>query len=337
MRFLCAVVICSVALHLHSQVTESQQYKPLGSLIDVNGRKLHLDCTGSGSPTIILVAGGDAFSIDWALVQPRVATKTRVCSYDRAGLAWSDPGPADETVEQTIADLHALLQTAGERGPYVLSGASIGGVFIRAYQRAFPKDVAALVFTNSAGRVGINVKGKGGLIWNLTEDEVRSAYPMPDSAKGRKPTHEGEPFDRLPVSLQDVRLWLDTQIWEKWNPATAGPEQILSWRKEFLREFDETADGNRYVLGALPVIVVSSHPTATVSECHARSVAADCLDFLSSDTLHITATGSGHEIHLYQPDTVVQALFQVVSAVRNKVPLSGSVVSESHSHEMVQK
>src|SRR5262245_24393414 len=131
------------------------------------GRKLHLYCSGKGSPIVILVAGGGAFSIDWALVQPRVAQETRVCSYDRAGLAWSDPGPADETVEQTIADLHTLLRAAGEKRPYLLVGASIGGLFIRAYQRAFPDEVAGLVFTNSSNRIGRSVSGKASLIWDL--------------------------------------------------------------------------------------------------------------------------------------------------------------------------
>src|SRR5262249_42247921 len=90
----------------------SQGYPPPGRLIVVGGRKLPLHCSGKGSPTVILMAGGGAFSIDWALVQSKVADTTRVCSYDRAGLAWSDPGPADETVEQTIGDLHALLRAA---------------------------------------------------------------------------------------------------------------------------------------------------------------------------------------------------------------------------------
>src|SRR5262245_11661060 len=141
----------------------ADQHPPPGRMIDIGGRKLHLNCSGKGSPTIILVAGGGAFSIDWALVQPRVAATTRVCSYDRAGLAWSDSGPADETVEQTINDLHVLLRAAKEKGPYVLVGASIGGIFIQAYQHAFPKEVAGLVFTNSANRVGKVIKDKGGL------------------------------------------------------------------------------------------------------------------------------------------------------------------------------
>jgi pimeloyl-ACP methyl ester carboxylesterase len=106
-----------------------QGYEPPGKLVEACRRNIH--CYGNGSPTIILRAGGGAFSIDWTLVQPRVAEKTRVCSYDRAGLAWSDPGPSDETVEQTIGDIHALLMAAGGKEPYLLVGASVGGVFIR--------------------------------------------------------------------------------------------------------------------------------------------------------------------------------------------------------------
>src|SRR5882762_5528276 len=101
MRLSIAVVLLSfITAQVQAQNFTSQTYPPPGKLIDIGGRKLHLYCEGKGSPTVILMAGGGAFSIDWALVQPKVAKDTRVCSYDRAGLAWSDPGPADETVEQ---------------------------------------------------------------------------------------------------------------------------------------------------------------------------------------------------------------------------------------------
>lgn len=299
----------------------AQSPRPPGRLVDVGGRKLHILCSGKGAPTVVLVAGGGAYSIDWALVQPKVAERTRVCSYDRAGLGWSDPGPADETIEQTVADLHALLRAAGEKGPYVLVGASIGGIFIQAYQRAFPGEVAGLVFTNSSNRVGMNVKGKGGLIWELTEDELRLAFPLPASAKGPAPTREGEPFDRLPAPLQAARLWLDIHQWEQWNPAKAGPESLLSWRKEFLREFEET-DAREHPLGELPVVVVSSDPVASDSQRRSRDGAAARLDFLSSNSVHVTAAGSGHEMHLHQPDRVVQAVLRIVSAVRRRAPLS---------------
>jgi pimeloyl-ACP methyl ester carboxylesterase len=308
-----------MAAQVQAQGQLSQSYPPPGRLIDVGGRKLHLHCTGAGSPTVILMAGGGAYSIDWALVQPKVAEVTRVCAFDRAGLAWSDRGPADETVEQTVSDLHAVLR-ATEKAPYVLVGASIGGIFIRAYQRAFPGEIAGLVFSNSSNRVGMNVKGKGGLLWDLTEDEIRSVFPRPSSGKDPAPTRGGEPFDRLPAQLQGVRLWLDVRGWEAWDPGKATPESMLSWRKEFVKEFDETDAGKR-PLGDLPVIVVSSGPSPTEFDRQSRDGAAARLDFLSTNTLHVTASGSGHEIHLFQPERVIQAVQQAVAAVRNRAPL----------------
>src|SRR5437899_11873712 len=146
MRFPGLAILGLVAGSLHVEGS----YPPPGRLVNIGGRNLHLYCTGSGGPTVVLEAGGGAYATDWALVQPRIGEKTRVCSYDRAGLGWSDPGPADETVEQTVADLHAALSRAGEKGPYILVGASVGGAFIRGYQRSFPRDVGALVFTNSS-------------------------------------------------------------------------------------------------------------------------------------------------------------------------------------------
>jgi pimeloyl-ACP methyl ester carboxylesterase len=309
-------------LPAQSPQTSTLEPPPPGRLIDIGGRKLHLLCSGQGSPTVILMAGGGAFSIDWALVQPKIAANTSVCSYDRAGLAWSDPGPVHETVEQTVADLHALLLAAGEKPPYVLVGASIGGIFIRAYQRTFPDEVGGLLFTNSSNRIGMKAGEKMGLIWDLTEDDIRSVFPQPRGSKGPAPISEGDPFDRLPPELQAVRLRLDVRLWERWDPTNKkNAESTLSWRKEFLEEFAET-DGGKRPLGTLPVIVLSSGPAAKESERQSRDGAAARLDFLSENTVHITAGGSGHEIHLYQPDAVVQALAQMVSAVRNRTPLT---------------
>jgi pimeloyl-ACP methyl ester carboxylesterase len=287
---------------------------PPGKLVDIGGRKLHLHCTGSGSPAVVLVAGGQAFAIDWALVQPALAATTRVCSYDRAGLGWSDAGPADETVEQTVGDLHTLLERAGERGPYVFVGASIGGIFIRAYQRAFPSDVAALVFSNSSNRVGLAVNGTAGLLWALSEDQIRSAFPLPPPP-GPAPSHEGDPFDRLPADLQAVRLQFDVELYEKARRDPGRGASLLSWRQEFLREFDETEAGTP-PLGSLPVIVISSE--LILPDGRSRDGLAARLPLLSTNTTFVVAKGSGHEIHLYQPATVGQALRQAVAALRNR-------------------
>jgi pimeloyl-ACP methyl ester carboxylesterase len=224
-------------------------------------------------------------------------------------------------VEQTVADLHAVLNAAGEKAPYVLAGASIGGIYIRAYQRAFPDEIAGLVFTNSSNRVGMKVKDDVGLIWNLSEEQLRSVFPQPPSLRRAPPSKVGEPFDRLPSDLQPVRMWLDMRLREASERRETGPESILSWRKEFLREFEET-DAKERPLGNLPVVVVSSGPVASDAERRSRDGAAARLDFLGSNTMHVTASGSGHEIHLYQPDRVIQALIQIVSAVRNRAPLN---------------
>jgi pimeloyl-ACP methyl ester carboxylesterase len=300
----------------------AQQYSAPGRLIEVGDRKLHLLCSGSGNPTVILMAGGSAFSIDWALVQPKVAVTTRVCSYDRAGLGWSDPGQADETVEQTISDLHTVLRAAGESGRYVLVGASVSGIFIRAYQRAFPDEIAALVFTNSSNRLGIvRPNGGGGLLWEVTEDDVRGAFPSPAAANGPRPMGIGEPFNRLPAEVQPIRVWLDMRLWERWETTTASPASALSWRREFLREFDET-DGSQLPLDKLPVVVVASGPAATESDRGTRTGAGWQLNFLSSNTLHIEAQGIGHEIHLFQPERVVEGIARAISTVRTGLPLS---------------
>jgi len=256
-------------------------------------------------------------------VQPQVAVSTRVCSYDRAGLGLSDPGPSEDSVEQTVSDLHGLLQASGEHGPYVLVGASIAGIFIQAYQRAFPTDVAALVFTNSSNRIGFQGKDKDGLIWELTEADIRSGFPLPRSAtKRRKPKREEDPYDKLPSDLQKVRLWLDVRLWERSDPSNAVPELLLSWRKEFLTEFDETDAGKKPPLGTLPVVVIASDPAASESARLSRDAAGPRLDYLSANTVHITAAGSGHEIHLYQPNRVVEGVLQAVSAVRTGRPLA---------------
>src|ERR1700736_1524348 len=319
-----AVVIVALATPACTQRKAStESYPPPGRLIDVGRRKLHLYCTGKGTPTVILMAGGGAFSIDWALVQPKVAESTRVCSYDRAGLGWSGPGPEENIVEENVSDLHAVLQASSEHGPYVLVGGSIAGIYIQAYQRAFPADVAALVFTNSSNRIGIEVHGRVGLIWELTESEIRSGYPLPPSdTKGPGPTREDDPFDKLPPDLQKVRLWLDVRLWEESDPSKAVPEDLLSWRKEFLTEFDAPDAGMKPPLGPGRGLAGAATPPPREPPRRSRDEAGPRLDYLSSNTVHITAAGSGHEIHLYQPDRVIQGVLQAVSAVRTGRPLA---------------
>src|SRR6185437_3838481 len=116
-----------------ASAVDAAHYPAPGKLVDIGGYKLHINCTGTGSPTVILDAGLGGTSLDWSKVQPAVAHFTRVCSYDRAGYGWSESGPGLRTSQQIVKELHLLLAHAQINGPYVLVGHSAGGLNMRLY------------------------------------------------------------------------------------------------------------------------------------------------------------------------------------------------------------
>jgi pimeloyl-ACP methyl ester carboxylesterase len=128
---------------------ETKAYPPPGQLIDVGGHRLHLYCTGSGSPTVVLEPGHGASSSDFAWIAPAVARNTRVCVYDRAGRGWSDATDGPQDGAHIAADLHTLLERAHVPGPYVLAGHSFGGLYIRSFAAQFPDQVAGMVLLDS--------------------------------------------------------------------------------------------------------------------------------------------------------------------------------------------
>ena len=129
---------------------EAARFPPPGRLVDVGGHRLHLNCTGQGSPTVILDAGLGEASLSWSKVQPEAAKFTRVCSYDRAGYAWSEAGPAPRTSAQIVRELHTLLGNAGIAGPHVLAGHSFGGYNVRLFAAQYPAEVAGMVLVDSS-------------------------------------------------------------------------------------------------------------------------------------------------------------------------------------------
>jgi pimeloyl-ACP methyl ester carboxylesterase len=116
-----------------------------GQLVDIGGRRLYVECIGSGSPAVVLQAGAGGDSTAWKRIQPAVAAETTVCAYDRAGRGHSDEAPALQDGSAIARDLHDLLAKAGIEGPYVLVGHSSGGPYLRVYAAAYPGDVAGMV------------------------------------------------------------------------------------------------------------------------------------------------------------------------------------------------
>ena len=149
--------------------TNQPPLHPPGSLVDVGGWRLHINCTGkarASQPTVVLEAGIGDFSVEWSLVQPGVAKFARVCSYDCAGDGWSELGPHPRTMHQIVFELHILLEKAGVRPPYVLVGHSYGGPLVRLYAATYPADVAGMVLITVSMASALRVFGIGSGQWS---------------------------------------------------------------------------------------------------------------------------------------------------------------------------
>jgi pimeloyl-ACP methyl ester carboxylesterase len=138
-------IVESVAL-----TRDQGRYPMPGASYDVGGHRLHLNCTGTGRPTVVLENGMSETSPLWSAITTEVAKKTRVCAYDRAGQGWSGDAAGPQDGLAVAADLHTLLARAGETGPYVLAGHSTGGTLAMTYAARYPAQVAGLVLLDSS-------------------------------------------------------------------------------------------------------------------------------------------------------------------------------------------
>src|SRR5262245_38450937 len=136
--------VCAIVLNISSMARAEAR------LVSIGDRRLSINCDGQAGkyPTVVLLAGGNRTSEDWAKIQPAVAAFTEVCSDDRAVLGKSDTVPKTQSVAEIVEDLHTLLTVSGETGPYVLVGHSIAGIFARAFEKRFTESVAGLVFVD---------------------------------------------------------------------------------------------------------------------------------------------------------------------------------------------
>jgi pimeloyl-ACP methyl ester carboxylesterase len=152
--FLTLLVLAFLTGFTYEQVgraREASQLPPrVGRAVDVGGRTLNLYCSGEGTPTVILEPGGNSPGYAQLLLQSKMATFTRTCWYDRAGVGWSDPPSSPRTSASIVSDLHEALHRAGVLPPYVMAGGSVGGEYVHIYTARYPSDVAGLVFIDSA-------------------------------------------------------------------------------------------------------------------------------------------------------------------------------------------
>src|ERR1700742_971314 len=138
------IVVVVLAGVVYEQIMRSRaksEFPVQGRLLDIGGRRMQIDCRGTGTPTVVFEAGLDTIgSLSWSAVQDAIASTTRACAYSRAGVMWSDPRTQKFDADGEARDLHALLAAAGEHAPYVLVGHSLGGPYIMNFTRLFPQD-----------------------------------------------------------------------------------------------------------------------------------------------------------------------------------------------------
>ena len=300
-----------------------------GKLVALSGHRLHVNCTGKGKPTVVIENGLGDFSFDWNLVQTRVASFTRVCTYDRAGYAWSDPGPKPRTFAQLNLELHDALTKLGEHGPFVLVGHSYGGPVARNFTLTYPKDVAAVVFVDAAHE-GLRVPIGPKKTLRLGEDAKGIPIPAARESLDRAdtPTIRAEDlpaelkqldpmFKVLPESQQQMQLWAQQQ------PGVYDAQQSeTQWSGEYFAKW--LASPQAGTLGDIPVMVLSRAeggytdadldiPAAQYEQ--ERKDGQRKLVLLSRNSRQVVLH-SGHNMNLEVPEAVTNAIREVVDAVR---------------------
>jgi len=307
------VLLLALGGVLYENIAEARdrRFNPIpGKRFDVGGFKMHIDCVGNGNPTVVLDSGlGDTF-LSWRKVQPQIAQFVRVCSYDRAGLGYSDPSPRPRTSKVIAEELHALLQAAGIAPPYVLVGHSLGGFNVRLYQSLYPKEVVGMVLVDAShpdqeNRFPPELKNMEGT-WQREAEFL--AYATPFGIPRLLGFCEDDPNDRA----------------AECNFHSS--HEALAELKAFPESAQETAATGS--LGDMPLIVLSHDPDKPSSELspEVAKPTNEAWEKMQEELAHLSTRGtqtiarnSAHYIQNDRPEIVINAVRKVVEEARSSV------------------
>jgi pimeloyl-ACP methyl ester carboxylesterase len=260
-------------------------------LIDVGGYRVHLYCTGSGSPAVMVVGAG--FSFDWALVQPEVAKFATICTYDVSGTAWSDPGP-NLTCRERVNQVHKLVRAAHLPTPLVLAGLSIGGCVARLYTALYPAEVSGMVII----------------------DHAFQPDPLPDTGEPHRAT---DPGVTPPVLIYQAPIAVTAEDISNFKQLPERIRQLHRWAMSLnpkLPTWDDVEDclaqlKSAASLGDRPLVVVSTN-----NQARGYSRLQSELLALAHNSTQLFADRSFHSVEIDQPEVVVAAIKRVVESVR---------------------
>jgi len=314
----------AIALH-HFWATNS----PPGAFYSVNGHTMHIICTGSGSPTIVLEAGLGNDALTWGGVQPVLSNTTRVCSYDRAGFGWSDPLPAPRDADHIAAELHELLLQAKVTGPIVLMGHSIAGIYMRDYATRYPEGIVGIVFEDGSTPLqdensvmkAAESKSKTPPPWAL-ELLAKSAMSMGVPRLLGMCSQSIKGFDARAAKLQAEDI-CHTNV----SPMFTAMDGVN-------QSGQETIHTGPY--GAMPILIISEDPAkmaagAPADVANVWSQMQEDLKKLSTRSRRIIAKDSTHYIHIDRAELIEKEVPLFIQQIRGTAPQPdnwGSTITE---------
>lgn len=285
-----------------AEAADAKAYPPPGQLVDVGGHRLHINCIGTGSPTVIIEAGLGDWSTSWGgVVQPEVSKTTRVCTYDRAGMGWSDPGPLPRDAAHFVKELHTLLRNANIPGPYIMVGHSLGGAVVRVFVHDYASEVVGVVLIES-----MNPKQGAPSREILSQSESKS---QPFSFKAT--------LARFGVA----RLLAKVPAIAPSMPAGEEAYYPLYIRPQYFQTTENEGQGMPASLaqaaavknfGGLPLIVLTGKQNDMLGWPEWQTELLQ----LSSNSQQMFAENSGHNIQVDEPQAAVAAILQMVQQVR---------------------
>jgi pimeloyl-ACP methyl ester carboxylesterase len=309
---LALAIFLATAGFIYENISEARdrRFHPMpGQLIDVGGYKMHIHCAGQGSPTVILDSGlGDSF-ISWRKVQPRVAQFTRVCSYDRAGLGYSDSSPRPRTSRVIAEELHTLLHNAAVTGPFVIVGHSAGGYNVRVFTSQYrnENEVAGMVLVDAS------------------HPEQQKRFPPPLNDMDATWVREAEFLEfTMPLGLPRFLGFCEGDAELRAVECTfQSAREAVAELKSISESAAQTAATG--ALGDMPLAVLSHDPAAPQPDHPPDLVKPtnDAWEQMQEELAHLSTKGtqtiarnSGHYIQLDRPDLVIDAIRKIVDEAR---------------------
>jgi pimeloyl-ACP methyl ester carboxylesterase len=287
-------------------ISDRTTYTARGRLIDVGGYHMHLDCRGEGKPTVVMDAGLGGSSLDWSLVQADLAGTVQVCTYDRAGMGWSEVSPKPRTPKHIADELHLLLTNGGLSGPYVLVGHSLGGKTVRMFALAYADQVAGMVLVDARSEL----------------------------IDARIPKAEADAFD-VALGMQGLLYAVARRFGVArafgsglagvplLSPATATEMALLMTQTDAIDETTREGEARsaddatlaKSTLGSMPLLVIAS--AASMAEIPNWPTAQRRLAELSTQGTLVVAEHAGHAVQLEDPGIVIDGVEQVLAGVRS--------------------